>query len=214
MIKTLSLHILKHLAYATFVIFFCALAKAQTDSNVITPKATTHERGYNFAMLYAGQWAYYLVVQREEIEKYGSIDNWLKNPIDPHYDRDSFDYNLYRHTLAGNYYYLYYRSRGYSEQNAFLWSTLSSLAFEFTIETATERPSYQDMYQTPVYGTVLGVGVEKLSIYLHDTDTWYGHTLGYILNPFTLIPQTDELFGIIQLQPNNELALRVGWEFE
>lgn len=164
-------------------------------------------------MVYAAQWTYYLVVQKKEIEKYGSFDNWLNYPRNPHYDRDSFEYNLYRHTLAGQYYYLFYRSRGYSEQNAFIWSTLSSFAFEFTIETVTERPSYQDLYQTPVYGTVLGVGVEKLSNYLHDSETWLGHLAGYILNPFTLLPPTFEIIGSVKYH-SDQIALQVGWEFE
>ena len=66
---------------------------------------------------------------------------------------------------------------------------MSSLAFEFTIETVTEKPSYQDIYQTPVFGTVIGIGSEKISNYFHSWDNWYGDLLGYIFNPMTLIPQ-------------------------
>lgn len=203
--KTVILYIL--------VICFSALAHAQNDSSDLPVHVSSKEKITNFAIVYAAQWTYYLIVHKKEIDKYGSFDNWINYPRDPHYDRDSFEYNLYRHTLAGQYYYLFYRSRNYSEQNAFIWSAISSFAFEFTIETVTERPSYQDLYQTPVFGTVLGVGVEKLSNYLHETDNWAGHLFGYILNPFTLLPPTSDLIGTIEVH-SNQVALRIGWEFE
>lgn len=196
------------------MICYFAPAHAASDSFKTQAKISSEEKGYNFATVYAAQWTYYLIVQNKEIKKYGSFENWYKNPFDPHYDRDSFDYNLYKHTLAGHYYYLFYRSRNYTEQNAFIWTYLSSLVFEFTIETVTERPSYQDLYQTPVYGTVLGVGVENLSNYLHDTDTKIGHFFGYLLNPFTLIPPTNHFIGTFEMLPAGEVAMRVGWEFE
>ena len=194
-------------------ICFSALAHAQNDSSDLPVNVSPEEKIANFTMVYAAQWTYYLIVHKKEIDKYGSFDNWINYPRDPHYDRDSFEYNLYRHTLAGQYYYLFYRSRNYSEQNAFIWSAISSFAFEFTIETVTERPSYQDLYQTPVFGTVLGVGVEKLSNYLHDTETWPGHLLGYLLNPFTLIPPTNNLVGTIEVH-SNQVAVHIGWSFE
>lgn len=203
--KTIILYIL--------VICFSALAYAQNDSSELPVDISSKEKIVNFSIVYAAQWTYYLIVHKKEIDKYGSFENWIDNPRNPHYDRDSFEYNLYRHTIAGQYYYLFYRSRNYSEQNAFIWSAISSFAFEFTIETMTERPSYQDLYQTPVFGTVLGVGVEKLSKYLHETETWPGHLFGYILNPFTLLPPTTELIGAVEVH-SNQVAVRIGWEFE
>lgn len=205
MIKTVCVYIL--------ILCFCALAHAQNDSSDSLPYISSEEKAFNFATVYAAQWTYYLIVHKEEIKKYGSFKNWLNYPRDPHYDRDSFEYNLIRHTIAGQYYYLFYRSRNYSEQNAFIWSAISSFAFEFTIETATERPSYQDLYQTPVYGTVLGVAVEKLSNYLHDTETLPGHLFGYLLNPFTLLPPTNSFLGAVQIH-SNQVVIKAGWEFE
>lgn len=142
----------------------------------------------NFGAVYAVQWAAYLIDQYSIIKEMGSYENWNNNPRKPHFDKDNFEYNIFKHSLAGSYYYLWYRSRGYSLERSFLMSFMSSLAFEFTIETITERPSWQDIYQTPVFGTVLGLGLEKASRYFHSLDTWLAHALGYILNPFTLIP--------------------------
>lgn len=206
MIKALGLFIL--------ILSYSALTFAQNGSSASgKERINSKEKTINFAAVYAAQWTYYLTVHNDEIKKYGSFENWVQNPVDPHYDRDSFEYNLIRHTMAGQYYYLFYRSRNYTEQNAFIWSFISSFAFEFTIETVTERPSYQDLYQTPVFGTVLGVGVEKLSVYLHDTDTWIGDLIGYILNPFPLLPATNTVFGYV-VPEQNKVSLMVHWEFE
>lgn len=150
---------------------------------------STKEKTINFGAVYLTQWAFYLYSQEETLRKEGSIRNWYTNPFKPHYDKDSFDYNIFKHSFVGNYYYLFYRSRGYTEKNAFFWSFMSSLAFEFTIETATEKPSYQDIYQTPVFGAVLGICFEKASLYFHSWNNWYGSALGYLMNPMTLIPQ-------------------------
>lgn len=150
---------------------------------------TYKAKAQNFGAVYGAQWAFYLLTQDETIENDGSFENWYKNPFKPGFDRDTFDYNLIKHSLVGNYYYLFYRSRGYTVKDAFFWSFMSSLAFEFTIETITEVPSYQDIYQTPVFGVLLGIGFEKTSEYFHSWDNWYGNFLGYLLNPMTLIPQ-------------------------
>lgn len=147
------------------------------------------EKFLNFGAVYLTQWAFYLVSQAETIEEHGSLENYYNNALGPRFDKDSFEYNIFKHSLVGNYYYLFYRSRGYTEKNAFFWSFMSSLAFEFAVETATEKPSYQDIYQTPVFGAVLGIGFEKVSFYFHEWETWYGSLLGFIVNPMTLIPQ-------------------------
>ncbi len=197
--------------------WFCAHSdahsSAQSASSASGTTITTREKMINIGTIYTAQWTYYLIAHDKEIRKYGNSENWFKNWYNPHYDLDSFEYNLIRHTFAGHYYYLLYRSRNYTEANAFIWTFLSSLAFEFTIETVTERPSYQDLYQTPVFGTVLGVGVEKLSKYLHDTDTWVGHLGGYILNPFTLLPKKNTIFGAVVPQ-HDQVRLMLQWEYE
>ncbi|AZZ35479.1 DUF3943 domain-containing protein [Bdellovibrio sp. qaytius] len=204
---------LKALCVSIFILWYCASSSAQNTSPVSSTTITAKEKKINFATVYTSQWIYYISSYKKEIKKYGSFENWIKNSINPHYDRDSFEYNLIRHTFAGQYYYLFYRSRGYTEENAFIWTCLSSFAFEFTIETVTERPSYQDLYQTPVYGTVLGVGVEKLSKYLHSTNTWIGHATGYLINPFTLLPPTNSFFGTV-IPEQDKISLMLQWELQ
>ena len=204
---------LNTLCVSLFILWYCASSCAQDAPIASATTMTSKEKVINFSAVYVTQWTYYLIAHDKEIKKYGSFDNWTKNSIDPHYDRDGFEYNLIRHTFAGHYYYLFYRSRNYSEENAFIWSFISSFAFEFTIETITERPSYQDLYQTPVFGTVLGVGAEKLSKYLHSTDTWIGHLTGYLINPFLLLPSTNSVFGYVAPE-HDKVSLVLQWNIE
>jgi hypothetical protein len=175
----------------------------------------TKEKMLNFGALYGVQWAFYLYSQEDEIRRDGSLRNWYNHPFSPRFDKDSFEYNIFKHSLTGNYYYLFYRSRNYSEKDAFFWSFMSSLAFEFSIETVTEVPSYQDIYQTPVFGAVLGIGSEKLSHYFHAKNTWYWHTVGYILNPMTLIPQfaREKKVTAIPIIDKNKVGALVTWGF-
>lgn len=161
----------------------------------------TKAKVQNFGVVYGAQWGFYLLSQKETIEDEGSFENWYQNPFKPGFDKDTFDYNLIKHSLVGNYYYLFYRSRGYTVKDAFFWSFMSSLAFEFTIETVTEIPSYQDIYQTPVFGVLLGIGFEKTSEFFHSWDTWYGDLFGYLFNPMTLIPQFADEGKEVSLTP-------------
>lgn len=151
-------------------------------------KILGREKLINYGIVFATQWAVYIADQGETIQDHGSLENWWKHQTSPHFDKDSFDYNLFKHSFVGHYYYLFYRSRGYQERQAFYWAAISSLTFEFGIEALTEKPSFQDIYQTPVFGTIVGMGAERLSDYLHSIGTIPTTVLAYIFNPFTLLP--------------------------
>lgn len=170
------------------------------------------EKAFNFGVMYVAQWAYYLVSQNDSIIHNGSFENVTTTWYQPHFDNDRFEYNIIQHTFAGQVYYQWYRSRGYEMQEAFLWSFFSSLAFELTIETVTERPSFQDMYQTPVYGTILGAGLEKLSQTCHASGTALGHLCGYLTDPFTLIPASPK-FAFVPDVFGGRYVANVKWEF-
>lgn len=170
------------------VLFFPLTIYAEDNKE----RVTSYERMRNFGVVYGAQWATYVGLQWKTIDQKGSLKNWLNNSPSPHFDNDSFDYNIFQHSLSGSMYYLFYRSQRYTQTDAFLWSFISSAAFEFTIETVTERPSWQDLYQTPVYGTLLGIGVENISDYFYEKGNWWGKTLGYITNPFRFLKQEDK----------------------
>lgn len=172
------------------------------------------ERAMNFGAVYFAQWASYYATQESIIKEHGSWDNWKGNATKPHFDKDHLNFNLSKHTLVGHYYYLFYRSRGYTRQDAFEWAFLSSLAFEFTIETYTERPSYQDIYQTPVFGSVVGMGVERLSLYFHSLETWPTTMLGVLFNPFSILPFSHYRLGWQPTRHEGKNAFAVTWEAE
>ncbi|WP_413584326.1 DUF3943 domain-containing protein [Bdellovibrio sp. HCB274] len=177
------------------------------------PQRTASELAINFAIMYGAQWAVYLVTQHETIQEHGSWQNFVSYPLRPEFDKDSFDYNIVKHAISGNYYYLYYRSRGYSEVEAFQWTILSSLAFEFAIETFTERPSIQDMYQTPIYGTLLGMGTERASRYFLERESKVAHVVGYILNPFELLNSDNKDISAVPLIDSKSMGMTVTWGF-
>jgi hypothetical protein len=156
-----------------------------------TRPASSSERLTNFALVYSAQWLVYGFTQGSTIGKHGSFRNWVEYPTQPHFDNDDYDFNIHKHSVSGASYYLFYRSRGYGMKDAFLWSFASSLAFEFTVETYTERPSYQDIYQTPVFGTLLGIGLETASRHLVASSSRFIRFFGYVLNPFALIANSD-----------------------
>ncbi len=171
------------------------------------------EKLRNFGVMYGLQWLVYVATQGEIIRRDGSLSNWTQNPWATHFDRDSFDYNIFKHAVSGQYYFQYYRSLGYLEREAFTWAFISSLAFEYTIETVTEAPSWQDIYQTPVYGSILGMGLERLSFFFLSQSSWPSHVLGYILNPFSLLPDSTYGLSVVPTIDGNQSGVLVSWRF-
>lgn len=172
------------------------------------------EKTMNFGIVYFAQWVGYYATQERIIAEHASYENWRKNIATPHFDKDHFNFNLFKHTAVGQYYYLFYRSRGYGVRSSMHWSALSSLAFEYTIETLTEAPSYQDLYQTPVFGSIVGMGFERLSLYLHSLETWPTTMLAYLFNPFTLLPDSSYRLSphVTKHQGHNAIALSLGMD--
>ncbi|MGL1937338.1 MAG: DUF3943 domain-containing protein [Fibrobacterales bacterium] len=163
----------------------------------------------NVGLIYAAQWAYYIPGQWETIQEHGSFKNWYSNMPKLHFDKDSYDYNLILHTLTGNYYYHFFRSQGYSKQSSVTWAFLSHLMFEFTVETVTEAPSVQDIYQTPVLGALLGMSTEYLGLKLINSDFIPAQVIGYALCPFALFPFTS--YKVVSLPTLS--STYVGYQF-
>jgi Domain of unknown function (DUF3943) len=174
-----------------FVLFSCTALNAAAETVpreqdgpfAIAPLPVYADIG----ILYVSQWASYFLSQGANIRDNGSWENYKNNFGRVRLDKDSYDYNLLLHPVSGSVYYLYYRSRGYSKIHSVMFSFLASALFEFTIETFTERPSIQDIYQTPILGSFLGLGLEWCSLKLRNTDFFLTKALGYILNPFYLV---------------------------
>jgi len=156
--------------------------------NHINRDITFNETLINVGIVQSVFLAGYIAGQYETIKNEGSFKNWHTNIGKTHFDKDSYDFNIITHVGNAHYAYLFYRSRGYTKINSFVLTTIGSTVFEFLIETVTEPPSIQDLWQTPVLGSLLGMGTESLSLYLLNRNHIITDVLGYILNPFTILP--------------------------
>ncbi|MCK6595234.1 MAG: DUF3943 domain-containing protein [Bacteriovoracaceae bacterium] len=102
--------------------------------------------------------------------------------------KDEPFWNWFVHPISGSQIYLFYRADGYSRIEAFNMTFITSALFEFTIEIFTEPASVQDLYQTPVLGSILGLGIENFSMYLLNTGNPLASFFGHLMNPMTMLP--------------------------
>ena len=128
----------------------------------------------------------YVTTQWDNIQDNGSFSNWKKNMFRVHFDKDSYDYNIITHVGNAHYSYLFYRARGYKKFNSFIMTAIGSTFFFFFFETVTEPPSIQDLWQTPVLGSILGMGTESLALVLINSEYKLAHAFAYVFNPFLM----------------------------
>lgn len=136
--------------------------------------------------VYAASWVGYPLSQPKVFRDQGSFTNYRKNFGHLVFDRDEPFWNWLVHPLSGSQLFLFYRANGYGRINSLAMSFISSTLFEFTVEIYTEPASIQDLYQTPILGSILGVGLETLSLYLINTGNALGKIIGHTINPWTL----------------------------
>lgn len=142
----------------------------------------------NIGLVYGLTWVFYPIVQPKVFEVRNGFSAYRHNFGKVVFDKDEPVWNFFVHPISGSQLYLLYRSIGYSRMGAMGMATVSSTLFEFTVETLTEPASVQDLYQTPILGTVLGLGIENFSMYMLNTGTTVGKVVGHIINPATLLP--------------------------
>lgn len=155
----------------------------------------------HIAAIYGVTWVVYPLTQPEVVREKGSWENYRRNFGQLVFDKDEPFWNWFVHPISGSQLYLYYRANGYSRIDSLGMAFISSTLFEFTVEIYTEPASVQDLFQTPMIGSFLGVGLENLSLYLLNSGNAFGRVVGHILNPATLfwfyegkvqvIPQTN-----------------------
>lgn len=195
---------------AIFVLSASFLAKAEENKNIIdvNPKAqedqeysrpVRHHYGYFDREHSAGEsWrhlggiflvtavAYPLTQPTVFRDDKGSFDKYKDNFGHLVFDQDEPFWNWVVHPISGSQLYLYYRANGYSKTSSMMMSFASSTLFEFAVEIYSEPASVQDLYQTPMLGTILGYGLENLSMYFLNTGNPLGKFFGHLINPATL----------------------------
>ncbi len=126
---------------------------------------------------------------------------WGENVSDPHRDEDDKYINYLLHPYWGASYYIRGRERGLDRAQSFLFSTALSTLYEFGIEAYFEKPSYQDLWTTPVLGSLLGEFVfapirERIRGKPGELD-WKDKTLLFLTDPLGVVgAKTDDLLGV------------------
>ena len=102
---------------------------------------------------------------RAELQDVPLFERWYKHVIKkgPEWDHDKFYFNYLLHPYAGAVYYMGARSCGFNAWQSLLYcSCISTIGWEFGIEAFMERPSIQDIFITPLVGSLIGEGFYKL----------------------------------------------------
>lgn len=106
---------------------------------------------------------------RAALQKYSPFYRWYRHIFikGPEWDHDNFVFNYVLHPYAGAAYYMGARSQGFNAYQSLLYATIvSTVGWEFGIEACMERPSYQDLFVTPLCGAVIGEGFYLTKRYL------------------------------------------------
>lgn len=178
--------------------------------------------GYQFAFIGILYLMPESVTHWEGEQRKASFEKWWDNVQHPvTWDKDNPLSNYVGHPLAGAAYYTRARERGFGYFDSFLYSALASAMFEFGPEAIFERPSIQDMWVTPVGGTLLGLAYEPLRNWVKNKPEprWYGHVILIATDPIGALNGVFErLVGIksdIRVDVGHHQAhveLRMRWE--
>lgn len=102
---------------------------------------------------------------RAELQDVPLFKRWHDHVIKkgPEWDHDKFYFNYILHPYAGAVYYMGARSCGFNAWQSLLYcSCVSTIGWEFGIEAFMERPSIQDIFITPLVGSLIGEGFYKV----------------------------------------------------
>lgn len=89
---------------------------------------------------------------------------------------------------------------------------ISSLLFEYTVEIYSEPASIQDLYQTPVFGTALGYGIELLSVELLNSDSKFANFMGRVINPLSYLVDTRSISVAPVTDMKKQIGLQISME--
>lgn len=128
---------------------------------------------------------------KDQISSESISDQWTKHIQEgPVWDKDSFTINYIGHPVVGSWYYTAARGYGISWEGSFLYSAfLSTFIWEYGYEAVAEIPSWQDLFSTPIIGSLMGEGFYIIEKKINKNE---GKVLGskilgnisyFILNP-------------------------------
>lgn len=146
---------------------------------------------------------------RAELQDVPLFKRWHNHVIKkgPEWDHDKFYFNYILHPYAGAAYFMSARSCGFNFWRSFLYgSIVSTVGWEFGIEAFMERPSIQDIFVTPIVGSVIGEGFYHVKRWLVDNDyrLFGSHILGGILA--FIVDPVNEFTGLWLGNPARSIA--------
>lgn len=126
---------------------------------------------------------------------------WEEHVKDPERDDDHWFINYVLHPYWGATYYIRGRERGFSRPQSFFFSFGLSFLYEFGFEAMFEKPSYQDLWTTPVIGSLVGefwfTGVRDRIKAKPGELNWKDKTVLFLTDPLGVLSSaTDRLLGI------------------
>lgn len=125
----------------------------------------------------------------------------------PEWDHDKFYFNYLLHPYAGAVYFMAARSCGFNFWQSLLYCTIiSDVGWEYGVEAFMERPSYQDLFITPLVGSAIGEGFYRLKRHLVHNDyrllgsPVVGNIVAFLIDP------VNEVVGIFDHNPARRVA--------
>ena len=121
-----------------------------------------------------------------EDKKDYDFGKWRHNVTHPVWDSDKFYINYVPHPYCGMAYYFDARGRGFGRWGSFVYSFLASDLYEFGTEAFAEPASIQDIFVTPIAGTLLGIWLEDSWARLlaaGEARSWGESTLLFLMDP-------------------------------
>ena len=141
----------------------------------------------------------------------GMYNNWRENiSKGPVFDKDLWALNYIGHPLSGAYEYSFLRSAGFSKLESFGFAVFfSTVMWEYGIEGLEEVPSWQDIFITPIIGSLIGEAFLKWDKKLAKKDyillnsKRFGMIVHHLINPVEGINNTiDKITSLKFLQLN------------
>ncbi|MBD5264678.1 MAG: DUF3943 domain-containing protein [Bacteroides sp.] len=148
---------------------------------------------------------------RAALQKVPLFKRWREHVIEkgPEWDHDKFVFNYLLHPYAGAAYFMAARSNGFNAWQSLLYSAcISTIGWEFGIEAFMERPSIQDLFITPIVGSLIGEGFYKLKRkivsngYRLAGTPILGNIVAFIIDP------VNEVVGLFNGNPARKLPAK------
>jgi hypothetical protein len=137
-----------------------------------------------------------------------SLQRWWENVGNPKWDPDRWYFNYLGHPYFGAITYIRARERGFGALGGFGYAAVLSGIYEYGIEALFERPSYQDLFVTPVGGLLLGALLfEPIREHIRRKPAlqWYDHVTLALTDPLGVSNNLVERLG------GRQAEIRVQW---